>query len=173
MTKRIIDFADKPYGLLFRDNANVVIMRTLSKIGLAAIRLGYMMGDRRLVEQINKVRLPYNINSITQAIASESVRSWDMLLPSFEKIIEERERVSGLLRSMSCVTAYPSGGANFILIRVGSDPEKIFNALLAGGVRVRWFKGNERLNNCFRVTIGTPAENDTFLGTFKKACECK
>ncbi|VAX25599.1 Histidinol-phosphate aminotransferase [hydrothermal vent metagenome] len=163
-----VDYAERSVGLLFRDRPNVVILKTISKIGLAGARLGYMMADERLIEQVNKTRLPYNINSMTQAVAAEVMRNWDQLLPTFEKTKDERTRVFEKLAQLNGITPFPSE-ANFILMRVENDPAKAFENLLEQGVRVRWFKGNPRLGDCFRVTIGTPAENDLFLTAIEKA----
>ncbi len=163
-----IDFAEKPYGLLYQDHPNVVIMRTLSKSGLAAARLGYIMADQKLVTELNKVRLPYNINSMTQAVAAEVIRSWDLLKPSLDEIVSERERVFEELDTTYGITAFPSS-ANFILIRVKENPKQAFKKLIAGGVRVRWFEHDERLNDCFRITIGNPDQNDRLLTKLEDA----
>lgn len=161
-----VDFADSSVGPLFRDRPNVVILKTLSKAGFAALRLGYMMADRRLVIEVNKTRLPYNINSLTQALATEVVSSWGELLPLFGDIKRERERMFAALSSIPFMEAYPSQ-ANFILARVNEDAETLFGALLKSGVRVRWFKGSARLENYFRITVGSPDENDKFINALK------
>ena len=163
-----IDYAARPYGLLFRDRPNVLILRTLSKVGFAALRLGYLMGDRRLLAEVNKTRLPYNINSVTQAVAAEAVNSWGLLEPSFKAVVAERERMAARLASMPGVSPFPSQ-ANFILMRIAGDVEGAFASLLRAGVRVRWFKGVARLDDCLRVTVGTARENDRFLAALEAA----
>ncbi|MBI4829444.1 MAG: histidinol-phosphate transaminase [Nitrospinae bacterium] len=163
-----IDYAARPYGLLFRDRPNVLILRTLSKVGFAALRLGYLMGDRRLLAEVNKTRLPYNINSVTQAAAAEAANSWSLVAPSFKAVAAERERMAARLAAIPGVTAFPSQ-ANFILMRIARGAEDMFNTLLREGVRVRWFKGAARLDDCFRVTVGTPLENDRFLAALETA----
>ena len=163
------DFAEERAGLVFRERENVVILRTLSKTGLAAIRLGYMMADRRLVEQVDKTRLPFNINSITQAIAAEAARRWDEMKPVFDLIIRERGRVFSEVSVVDGVTPFPSE-ANFILMRIDDkDPREVFESLLDNGVRARWFKDDPRLGDCFRVTVGKPEENDRFIAALRKA----
>lgn len=161
-----VDFADSSVGPLFREQLNVVVLKTLSKAGFAALRLGYMMADRRLVNEVNKTRLPYNINSLTQALAAEVVNSWGELLPLFGEIKKERERMSTALSAIPFMEPYPSQ-ANFILARVKNNAQAVFNSLLKNGVRVRWFKGSARLGDFFRITIGSPTENDTFINSLK------
>jgi histidinol-phosphate aminotransferase len=161
-----VDFADSSVGPLFRAQPNVVVLKTLSKAGFAALRLGYMMADRRLVNEVNKTRLPYNINSLTQALATEVVNSWGELLPLFGEIKKERARISTALSSIPFMEPYPSQ-ANFILARVTQDAQAVFNSLLKNGVRVRWFKGSARLGDFFRITIGSPTENDRFINSLK------
>ncbi|MBF0635148.1 MAG: histidinol-phosphate transaminase [Nitrospinae bacterium] len=161
-----VDFADSSVGPLFRKRPNVVILKTLSKAGFAALRLGYMMADRQLVNEVNKTRLPYNINSLTQALATEVVSGWSELLPLFSEIKKERERMFANLASIPFMKPYPSQ-ANFILAQVNKDVETVFGSLLKNGVRVRWFKGSARLGDFFRITIGSPAENDRFINSLK------
>ncbi|MGK7346793.1 MAG: histidinol-phosphate transaminase [Candidatus Nitrospinota bacterium M3_3B_026] len=164
-----IDYAKAPAGPLFRERKNVVILRTLSKIGLAGIRLGYMMADAALIEQVNKVRLPYNINSMVQAIARIAVENWREFLPALGSIVKERGRVFEELSRMGGVHPFPSE-ANFILIRIEErSAGEIFERLLSEGVRVRWFEGDPRLGDCLRGAIGTPEENGRFLAALKKA----
>lgn len=161
-----VDFADSSVGPLFRDRPNVVILKTLSKAGFAALRLGYMMADRRLIREVNKTRLPYNTNSLTQALATEAVNSWGDLIPVFGDIKKERARMFAALQSIPFMNPYPSQ-ANFILAQVNNDVQRVFSELLKSGVRVRWFKGSERLGSFFRITVGTPEENDRFINLLK------
>ncbi|MDH5510046.1 MAG: histidinol-phosphate transaminase [Nitrospinota bacterium] len=165
-----IDFAaDGPYGLLYRERPNVIIMRTLSKMGLAALRLGYILADRAVIENVNKVRLPYNINSMTQAAAAEALRNWEEFLPLFGKVREERDKLYAALNEISGIHAWPSE-ANFILMRVEDGAaEQVFNGLLEHGVRVRWFAGHPVVGDCFRVTVGDTHENSLFLAALKEA----
>lgn len=149
-------------GVWYRKFTNVVIMRTLSKVGFAALRLGYLMADAKIIHELNKVRQPFNINALTQVCGTEIFKNWDMLSPMFAEIISERARVLADLSKIAGVTVYPSH-ANFLLIKIPGDPEAAFNSLLKDGVRVRWFNHAPRLTDCFRVTIGTPVENDAFL----------
>ncbi len=157
-----VDYADRSIGLLYKERANVAIIRTLSKTGLAGIRLGYLLADERLIAEVNKVRLPYNINSLTQEVATQAFNNWDSFAPLFDKVKAEREKMFTKLFVLKGVTPYPSQ-ANFILMKIDDDAEAIFNLLIENGVRVRWFKGSGRLDDCFRVTVGTEEENARFI----------
>ncbi|VAX15625.1 Histidinol-phosphate aminotransferase [hydrothermal vent metagenome] len=162
-----VDYSDKTAALLYQERPNVAVLKTLSKVGMAAIRLGYMMADERLIEEVNKTRLPYNINSLTQAVATELLKNWDQLKPMFDATKKERRRVMTALYSVKKITPNHSD-ANFIFFKLDGNPEEFFNFLLDNGVRIRWFNGNKGLENCFRVTIGRPAENDRFLSALEK-----
>jgi len=143
-------------------------MRTFSKMGLAALRLGYMMADAKLTAQVNKVRLPYNINSVSQAVTAEVVKSWDSLSPVLDAVIKERERLFGELQAIDGITPYPSV-ANFTLIKIDNGAGDVYDKLIKAGVRVRHFKGHERLGDCLQVTVGTPDENDRFLSALSSS----
>jgi histidinol-phosphate aminotransferase len=165
-----IDFsAAGPYGLLYQNRPNVIIMRTLSKMGLAALRLGYILADRTIIENVNKVRLPYNVNAMTQAAAGEAVGHWSEFVPLFKGVMDEKARLEKALTAISGIEFWPSD-ANFILMRIkGGAAEKAFKSMLEDGVRVRWFKGHPVVGDCFRVTVGAPAENGMFLTALKRA----
>ena len=141
---------------------NLVILRTLSKIGMAGIRLGMLVAKAAVVEEVNKVRLPYNVNSLTQAAAQVVLRHPDLVQRQAAAIVQERNRLQAALRELPGVTAYPSH-ANFILIRTTRPGDEVFRGLLERGILVRNFSRAPYLANCLRVTVGTPEENDAFL----------
>jgi histidinol-phosphate aminotransferase len=141
---------------------NLVILRTLSKIGLAGIRLGMLIASRAVVEEINKVRMPYNVNALSQAAARVVLRHPDVVRRHASAIIQERERVLGRLGGFSGITVFPSR-ANFYLIRTDRPGGEIFRGLSERGILVRNFSRAAHLTNCLRVTVGTPEENDAFL----------
>ncbi len=163
-----IDYSKEPAGLLYKERPNVAIMRTLSKSGLAALRLGYLMADAKLTAQVDKVRLPYNINSVSQAVSAEVVKSWDSLAPMFDAVIKERERLFGELKSIDGVTPFPSV-ANFTLIKIDDGAGDVYNKLIKAGVRVRRFNGHERLGGYLQATVGTPDENNQFLSALSSS----
>jgi len=141
---------------------NLVILRTLSKIGLAGIRLGMLIGSRAVVEEINKVRMPYNVNALSQAAARVVLRHPDVVRRHASAIIRERERILGRLRDFTGLTVFPSR-ANFFLIRTDRPGDDVFRGLYERGILVRNFSRAPHLANCLRVTVGTPEENDAFL----------
>jgi histidinol-phosphate aminotransferase len=155
------DFSGYTFLPLIKKHENLIILRTLSKVGFAGLRLGILYGRESLVHEINKVRYPYNINSLTQGAAEVILRNHEFVSENIQLIVRERERVFKALSGMNGVEAYPSD-ANFILFRVG-DADAVFKALVERDVLIRNFNRPGRLENCMRVTIGTPDENDSFL----------
>jgi histidinol-phosphate aminotransferase len=141
---------------------NLLVMRTLSKLGLAGIRLGALIGPGHWIGQLDKVRLPYNVSTLTQIVAGEVLRNEAVLTEQAAAIKLERSRLLGELRRVPGVTAYPSD-ANFILFRV-SHAERVFDGLKRRGVLIKSLHGSHRLlADCLRVTVGTPDENTAFL----------
>ncbi|MCC6347189.1 MAG: histidinol-phosphate transaminase [Nitrospirales bacterium] len=167
----VVDEAYQPFsserGFLpfLKDYPNLVVLRTMSKIGFASLRVGFMMADRGLIAEVNKVRLPFNLNGLSQAVAVESFKRKRAVQAAVRSIIMERGRLSAALRTLEGVTPHPSE-ANFILITV-KDAEAVHRKLLKAGVLVRNLNGT--IKGALRVTVGTPAENALFLEALKKA----
>jgi histidinol-phosphate aminotransferase len=146
---------------------NLVVMRTLSKLGLAALRLGYMAAAPAIINELEKLRLPYNINSLTQAIATHVLKSNAALQAQAEIIVGERTRVYHELAGMESVKVFRSQ-ANFLLMRV-PDAVSTFQRLKDRQILVKNLHGaHPLLENCLRITIGTPAENDAFLNVLSE-----
>lgn len=141
---------------------NLVVLRTLSKIGLAGIRLGMLVGSPALVEEINKVRPPYNVNALSQAAARVLLEHGEIVRGQAAAIVAERERVLAALTEFPGVTTFPSA-ANFFLMRTARPAEAVHQGLLARDIVVRNFGHLPHLAGCLRVTVGAPEENDTFL----------
>jgi histidinol-phosphate aminotransferase len=142
--------------------SNLLLMRTLSKLGLAGIRLGALAGARATLAQLDKVRLPYNVGTLTQIVACEVLQHGEVLTEQATAIKLERGRLFQALQGVPGVTAYPSD-ANFILFRI-SHAERVFDGLKKRGVLIKSLHGSHRLlADCLRVTVGTPDENDAFL----------
>ena len=155
-------FADASFLPRLADYPNLLLMRTVSKLGLAGLRLGLLIGRPEWITQFDKVRLPYNINVLTQALAERVLREPKVLQDQAADIRSERERLTGLLRRLPSLTTFPSS-ANFILFRVARCAQ-VFAALKACHVLVKNLDGGHPLlSNCLRVTVGTPAENDRFI----------
>lgn len=161
------DFSGVTFLPLVGERENLIVMRTLSKIGFAGLRLGILYASQGIAHEINKVRYPYNINSMSQAAAEEVLRNRGFIGESVRLITSERVRVFKELSGIKGVEAFPSD-ANFILFRV-KDADSVFQGLIDSGVLIRNFNSPGRLENCMRVTIGTPAENDAFLAALSGA----
>lgn len=141
---------------------NLLLMRTVSKLGLAGLRLGYLLGARRWLEQLDKLRLPYNVNVLTQLAADYALSHLGQLEGQASAIVAERSRVAARLSRMPGIAIYPSQ-ANFLLFRV-ADAAKVFAGLTTRGVLIKNLHGaHPLLGDCLRVTVGTPEENEAFL----------
>ncbi len=152
------------YVPLLKDMDNLVIMRTLSKIGFAGLRTGFLIGREELIKEVNKVRLPFNVNSLSQRVALEAFRGYPGILKEVDKVITERERLYGELQDTEGVRPYPSE-ANFILFQV-KDGARVWKALLKEGVLVRDMTSTIR--DALRVTVGLKEENEFFLNALRR-----
>jgi len=155
---------DKGFLPLLADYKNLVVMRTLSKIGLAALRLGFIVADAEIISEVNKVRLPFNVNSFSQAIAVSALRQKKQLRSSIRLIAAERDLLYSAMEEIDGVRPFPSE-ANFILFKV-NDPDQVYEGLLKKGILVRNIK--DVVEGCLRVTVGTPPENRAFLAALRK-----
>ncbi|MBF0318439.1 MAG: histidinol-phosphate transaminase [Nitrospirae bacterium] len=156
---------------------NLLVMRTLSKIGLAALRLGFAIGDKSLIEAINKVRLPYNVSSLSQTAAIEILRDEASIDRSIQSIVTERGRLFAELSRLNGIEAYHSE-ANFILFKLKADnrltADDLHKRLIANDILIKKLSGggqNNPLDNCFRVTVGMPTENTAFITSIRKIIE--
>lgn len=143
---------------------NLMVMRTVSKLGLAGLRLGYLAGAPDLINELNKIRLPYNINSLTQMTADFALNNITFLQQQTTNIRQQRERLFERLNAKPGIEALPSE-ANFILFRCNKIPaDAVFNSLLKQGVLIKNLSSQGgMLHNCLRVTIGTEQENSAFI----------
>ena len=149
---------------------NVVVMQTLSKTGLAGLRVGMLAGSRVWLDEFNKVRLPYNINILSQ-ISAEFILTEHagFLHEQAEQIRRDRQSLLDALRVMSGIDVWPSD-ANFLLFRVRGDATHIHAGLRARGVLVKSLDGaHPLLRGCLRVTVGTSGENELFLEALESA----
>jgi histidinol-phosphate aminotransferase len=145
---------------------NGMVLKTFSKaFGLAGLRIGYLIGNKDLVEQIYKVKPPYNVNSFSQRAAQLVLENIDVFRGRISTVIEERERLYDKLCCLEQVQAYPSK-ANFILIKV-PDGERAYQKLVEEGILVRNFPGHADLKDHLRVTVGTREDNDIFIQKLK------
>lgn len=173
----VVDEAYQPFaGTSFMprlpQHPNVVVMRTVSKLGLAGIRLGYMSASPELLGEFDKVRPPYNVNVLTEATAEFVLENAAVLDAQADAICAERAALAGALAALPGVQVYPSA-ANFILLRVvqpGLSGAQVFERLLQKKVLVKNVgKMHALLENCLRVTVSTPEENAIFLDALRSS----
>ncbi|MDR3644630.1 MAG: histidinol-phosphate transaminase [Clostridia bacterium] len=143
---------------------NLLVMRTLSKQGLAGLRLGALAGPAPWLKEFNKVRLPYNIGTLTQASAEFALTHLDLLDEQARQIRRDREKLLQALADMPGVYVWPSL-TNFILFRTEKrDADEVFEGLRSRGVLIKNLNpSGGMLTGCLRVTVGTPEENIAFL----------
>ena len=160
-------FAEKTWMARAAEFDNVVVMRTVSKLGLAGIRLGYMAGRPAWIMNFDKVRPPYNINVLTQAAADFLLDHLDVLDAQAAALRNERARLARAVAAFPGMTVYPSAG-NFLLVRV-PDAALTFETLLTSRVLVKNVsKMHPLLSNCVRLTVGTAEENALMLTALRK-----
>lgn len=167
----IVDEAYQPYA---RNNngfipytkkyKNLLVMRTFSKIGLAGIRLGFLIGNSRILKEINKARLPYNVNILTQNIALETLKKRSFFNDVVKRVLSEREWLIKELRSIDQITVYPSD-ANFILFRI-RNAKRIHEGLIKKDILIKNL--SNVIPDCLRVTVGKKEENRAFIKALKE-----
>ena len=141
---------------------NVVVVRTVSKIGMAGLRLGYAAGHPAWIGELDKCRPPYNVGTLVQAVAPVLLGAGPVLAEQAGRIVAERARLASALAAVRGYTVFPTE-TNFVLVRV-PDAGAAFAALRAAGILVKNLHGwHPLLAQCLRVTVGTPAENDALL----------
>jgi histidinol-phosphate aminotransferase len=160
-----LPFADRTHTDLIAPN--VLILRTYSKLGWAGLRLGYLLGDAKTISELNKIRLPYNINSLTQASADFFLDHFAVFEKQAKEISLERNRVATALASMDGIEVFPSQ-TNFLLLRI-KNSDKIFDQLKQKGILIKNLNGQgELLKECLRITIGSEEENGALLSALKE-----
>jgi histidinol-phosphate aminotransferase len=159
-------FASRSYIDRITRHSHVLLMRTLSKFGLAGVRLGYMMGPKALVAEIDKVRPPYNISVLNAECALFALEHAEVFAAQATDLREQRARLLKELAALAGVKPFPSE-ANMILVRV-PDAAKTFEGLKAQGVLIKNVsKMHPLLANCLRLTVGTAQENTQLLAAMK------
>ncbi len=159
-------FADNTFMSRLGEYPNLLVMRTVSKLGLAGLRLGLLAGPKQWLEQIEKTRLPYNINVLSQVSCKFALEHYEVLEKQTQQIRTDRAFLLDSLRAISGIEAWASE-ANFILFRI-ANAKTVFQNLKEKGILIKNLAGSHPLlENCLRVTVGTPYENEAFLKALK------
>jgi histidinol-phosphate aminotransferase len=163
------EFAGHSVVPLLQEHENLVVLRTFSKaMAMAALRVGYLLAAPELASEISKAVLPYNLNAISQTAAEVAVELYeDELRPLVRKIIAERERLFGELTLIKGLAPVRSQ-ANFMVVRSSMDPKQVFAELLKRDILIRDVGGYPMLSNYFRLSVGTPEENDLLLESLRE-----
>lgn len=160
-----MEFGDESVVDEIENYKNLIVLKTLSKaFSMAGIRTGYMIANEELIKTVEKVRPPYNLNSISAFLATKALQHEDKVLSYVKEVKEERDRLFNALLDMN-IKVFPSG-ANFIFFR--SEIDNLEDKLVKEDVLIKKFGGN--LDNHYRVTIGSKHENSIFIEAMKKFC---
>lgn len=165
------EFADWSALELVADDVPLVVVRTYSKVwSLAALRLGFAIGPAPVMAELEKVLLPYHLSAATQIAGFEALQFQDEMRERVNTLVEERHRLGSALARLPGLTVCPSG-ANFVLVRVDGDGRALWQRLVDRGILVRDFSRWPRLDECLRITVGTPEEDDKLLNALREALE--
>jgi histidinol-phosphate aminotransferase len=163
------EFAPSSAMALVGDDTPLVVTRTYSKVwSLAALRLGFAIAPEWVVAELDKVVLPYHLDVATQCAGVLALDHVAAMERRVRILIEERERLFVALGDLPGIEAFPSG-ANFVLFRAAGRGHALWEAMVADGVLVRDFSQWPGVEDCLRVTVGTPEENDAFLTALGRA----
>ena len=161
-------FASASFIPMLARYSNLLVMRTFSKLGMAGLRLGFLAGGKAWLEQLEKLRLPYNVGVLTQLVAEKLLQHHGVLLQQAEQIKQDRAWLYERLVGTVDVRAYPSE-ANFILFHV-AHATMVFEGLKQRGVLIKNMNGgHSALADCLRVTVGTPEENERFIAALQES----
>ena len=166
------EFSGRTVAPLLSRHANLAVFRTFSKaLGLAALRVGYLLAAPELAREVGKAVLPYNLNAFSQTAAEVAVELYESeLAPTVRRIVEGRERLYQGLRRVPGLAPVRSH-ANFMVVRSAIEPKRVFRELLARDILVRDVSGYPMLKDYFRLSVGTPAENDKLLAALGEIFE--
>ena len=150
---------------LLRKNKNLLIMKTMSKIGFASLRLGFLLGDRAVISSINKLRLPYNISTFSQIIAYKFFQKPSVINGYIEEIKDQRTQLYDFLKTLPELKVFDSD-SNFILIKLKKSKE-LYKFLTKKNIIIKNFFSVVRLQDCLRITIGTSKENKKLISSIR------
>ncbi len=157
-------FTDASFMPKLPEFNNLLVMRTVSKLGLAGLRLGFLAGHSDIITELNKIRLPYNINSLTQLTAEFALNRIDFLITQTQHIRQQRQWLFDRLKHINGLSVYPSE-ANFILFKSNTIPaDTVFQSLKQRGILIKNLSPQGGLlEQCLRVTVGKKDENALFI----------
>ena len=158
------DYSKKSFIQSLKKYKNLAILKTMSKVGFASLRVGFLISSKETIEIINKVRLPYNLSTLSNIIAQDFFDNDKKYSKNIQKIVKERDRINIALKSYDKFKVYPSD-SNFIFIRYRKT-RSLYKYLLNHDINIKVF-GNPKLKDYFRVSIGTKKENDLILSCIK------
>jgi len=163
------EFSGETVLPLIEEHSNLVVLRTFSKaLAMAALRVGYLLATPRLALEISKALLPYNLNVFSQMAAELAMEMFEpRYTPLIRVILEERDRVFHELSTIRGLEPVPSR-ANFIVVRSPVDPHIVFDGLLRCGILIRDVTAYPMLKEYFRISIGSPEENDLLLEALRE-----
>lgn len=164
-----INFAkQKTFIQELTEYANLVVLQTFSKAwGLAGLRLGMAFASSKIIEVLNKIKPPYNINQATQELALQALDQVATVNDWIRQTVEERQRLVERLALLAFVTYIFPSDANFVLVRTNA-PVEIYHFLVGEGIIVRDRSSVELCEGCLRITVGTPEENDRLIGALNR-----
>ena len=163
------DFSGSSFIDSLNNHENLLIMKTFSKIGLAGIRLGYLFGDKYIIENINKLRLPFNINSFSQKISELAIENNRHLEMQINEICKLRDVLVKNMKEIDKIRVFESK-TNFVLFKILSGTARdIFESLLSDKILIKNMTNAAGLKNCLRVTVGSENENKLFIQSLKNA----
>lgn len=163
------EFSGETAVSLLERHPNLIVLRTFSKaMAMGGLRVGYMLSSPEIAVEVNKAKLPYNLDFFSMTAAEVAVERYDDLLrPLVETLVAERERLIAAVAEIDGLTPYPSH-ANFFVVRTRrKTPRELFEALVARGLLVRDVSKYPMLSDALRISVGTPAENDALLAALR------
>ncbi|MGA9768536.1 MAG: histidinol-phosphate transaminase [Blastocatellia bacterium] len=162
------EFSGRTVVPLLKELPNLIVLRTFSKaMAMAGLRVGYLLASPDLAREVHKATLPYNLNFFSATAAEVACERYDLLRPQIELIVSERDRLLKRLAGIQGLTPVPSS-ANFMIARARLSPRKIFEELVARDILVRDVSKYPMLSEYFRLSVGSPEENDRLLAALEE-----
>jgi histidinol-phosphate aminotransferase len=157
------EFGGEDFIPLLKEHQNLIVLRTFSKaMAMAGLRVGYLLAAPALVTEINKAKLPYNLNFFSMMAAEVALERFDLLRPLIEQMKSERDRLFAALQQIKGLAPVPSA-ANFMVVRSTIPPKQLFDGLHARGILVRDVSKYPMLSDYVRISVGSPEENDRLI----------